>query len=240
MTSSVSRMRKTVIIDGHPDPDRAHLNHALADRYAEAAQAAGHEIRRINVAELDIPLLRVPSEFYNDAAPQTIRDAQRDIAWADHVMFFFPLWHGYMPAALKAFVEQIFRPGYAMEYRRMGWPKRLLEPKSARIVVTMGMPAFFYRAYFGAHGVKAFELSVLRFAGVGPICTTLLGGAGEGAQAKAGRWMALMEVLAQRDGKSSAPKRRPWLWAGAKTAAALAGASAAGMAAWRYSTSRRG
>lgn len=43
-------------------------------------------------------------------------------------------------------VKQVFRPGFAIEKVEGGktWKKRLVG-KSARIVVTMGMPAFIYR-----------------------------------------------------------------------------------------------
>ena len=41
---------KIVIIDGHPDPDRARLIHALADEYAAGAEESCHEVRRLDVA----------------------------------------------------------------------------------------------------------------------------------------------------------------------------------------------
>jgi putative NADPH-quinone reductase len=60
-----------------------------------------------------------------------------------------------MPALLKAFLEQALQPGFATakpeEAGRM-W-KKLLTGKTARIVVTMGMPVFIYRWYFRAHGL---------------------------------------------------------------------------------------
>lgn len=192
-------MRKIVIIDGHPDPSRKHLNHVLADRYAETASSAGNEVRRVNVAELDFVMLRSQADFERGTPPLDIERAQRDIKWADHLVFFFPLWHGSMPALLKAFIEQTFRPGFAMAYNAKGFPKGLLGQKSARIIVTMGMPAFIYRTYFGAHGVKALDRSTLRFAGIHPIHTTLFGGVGDVAEAKAKRWIAKVESLAIRD-----------------------------------------
>ena len=232
-------MRKIAVIDGHPDPDRNHLDHALADRYAQAAEAAGHEVRRIDVADLNVPMLRVPDDFNNGPAPAEVRDAQRDIAWADHLAFFFPLWHGDMPAYLKGFIEQVFRPGYALAYNARGFPKALLDPKSVRIVVTMGMPAFLYRGYFGAHGIKAFEHSVLGFAGMAPIHTTLIGGVGEVSPQKSDRWVDQMESLAQRDYDAPIPHRQTLLPKIAKTASVVAGASAAALAAWRFAASRR-
>jgi putative NADPH-quinone reductase len=53
----------------------------------------------------------------------------------------FPLWHGTMPALLKAFIEQVMRPGVALRYRERGFPQGLLTGRSARLVVTVGMPA---------------------------------------------------------------------------------------------------
>nr|WP_020479968.1 NAD(P)H-dependent oxidoreductase [Sinorhizobium meliloti] len=47
--------RHISIVQGHPDPARHHLLHAMADAYAEAATAAGHEVRRIEVARLEFP-----------------------------------------------------------------------------------------------------------------------------------------------------------------------------------------
>ena len=95
--------------------------------------------------------------------------------WANHWVFFFPLRHGTMPALLKGFLEHIFRPGFAMEYTPGGLPKRLLAGRSARIVVTMGMPALMYRWYFGAYGVRGFERSMLGFAGIKPVRESFCG-----------------------------------------------------------------
>ena len=62
-----------------------------------------------------------------------------------------------------------------MEYKKAGFPKRLLAGRSARIVVTMGMPVVLYRWYFGAYGLRSFERSMLRFAGIKPIRESLYG-----------------------------------------------------------------
>ncbi len=62
-----------------------------------------------------------------------------------------------------------------MEYQKSGWPKRLLAGRSARIVVTMGMPALMCRWMFGAYGVRCFERSMLGFAGIKPIRASLYG-----------------------------------------------------------------
>jgi putative NADPH-quinone reductase len=80
-----------------------------------------------------------------------------------------------MPAVLKAFLEQVLRPGFAFEYQRKGMPKKLLKGKSARIVITMGMPASVYRWIYFAHSLRSLKRNILAFCGVGPIRSTLIG-----------------------------------------------------------------
>ncbi len=186
--------RRIAIIQGHPDPRGNHFGHALAEAYAQAATAAGHEVRRIEVAKIDFPLLRSKAEFENGTPPEPIREAQEAIRWADHLVILYPLWHGEMPALLKAFLEQVFRHGFAMTTEDRGWPKKLLKGKSAHIVVTMGMPAFFYRWYFGAHSLKSLRRNILGFSGIGPIRASLIGMV-EGSAAKREKWLATMRAL---------------------------------------------
>jgi Flavodoxin-like fold len=42
-----------------------------------------------------------------------------------------------MPALLKAFLEQVMRPGIALEYRERGFPRGLFAERSARLVVML-------------------------------------------------------------------------------------------------------
>jgi putative NADPH-quinone reductase len=189
--------KRIAIIQGHPDPAGHHLLHAMADAYALAAAAAGHEVRRIEVAKLDFPLLRTQAEFEAGALPLALEQPREDMRWAQHWMFVFPLWHGTMPALLKAFLEHVFRPGFAMEYKERGFPKRLLAGRSARIVVTMGMPVLLYRWYFGAYGLRSFECSMLSFAGIKPIRESLYG-LTLADEKKRARWIADMRRLGER------------------------------------------
>ena len=95
--------------------------------------------------------------------------------WSEHLLIIYPLWLGTMPALLKGFFEQTFRPGFGFEAESQGWPRSLLKGRSARVVVTMGMPAFVYRWYFGAHGLRSLERNILKFCGIAPVRETLFG-----------------------------------------------------------------
>ncbi|RVK12796.1 flavodoxin family protein [Sinorhizobium meliloti] len=189
--------RHIAIVQGHPDPARHHLLNAMADAYAEAATAAGHEVRRIEVARLEFPLLRTQEDFETGALPPGLEQAREDMRWAEHWVFLFPLWHGTMPALLKGFLEHIFRPGFAMGYKKGGFPKRLLAGRSARIIVTMGMPVLLYRWYFGAYGVRSFERSMLGFAGIKPIRENFYG-LSFADEKKRSRWLDEMRDYGRR------------------------------------------
>lgn len=190
-------MRNILIIQGHPDPSEHHLGHALAQAYADGAEQAGHEVRHITISELDFPLLSSQRAWYEEPPP-AIAEAQRHVAWADHLVFFYPLWLGTMPALSKAFLEQLFRPGFAFEQEKHGAiGRKRLTGKSARIVITMGMPAFAYRWYFRAHSLKNLEHNILRFVGIAPVRSTLFGLVERVSPARKGKWMARMHKLGE-------------------------------------------
>lgn len=192
-------MSRLLLIQAHPDHTTPHLCHALADAYAEGARQAGHELRVLDVAALDFPLLRRPSDWLEGEVPAGLRGAQDDIRWAQHLVFFFPLWLGDMPALLKGFLEQIARRGFAFE-PEAGNPlgRKLLGGRSARVVVTMGMPALVYRWVFRAHSVKALERNILGFVGIGPIHETLVGSVDGLGEAGVARWRVKLRALGRR------------------------------------------
>ena len=184
--------RKILIIDGHPDADPKRFVHALAEAYAKGASE--HEVRNLKVADLDFPLLRTSAEWMDGEVPADIAKAQADIAWAEHIVIIYPLWLGDVPALLKGFLEQAMRPGFALAYRKSGLPKKLLAGRTARIVVTMGMPAFFYKLVYGAHSVKSLERNILRFVGIKPVARLILGGV-DGSDEQRREWLAEMENM---------------------------------------------
>jgi putative NADPH-quinone reductase len=129
--------QRIVLIQGHPDPLIRHLGHALADAYAQGAQAGGHEVRQIDVARLDFPLLRTQQDWTSGNLPTTLQAAQNDIGWAQHLVLFFPLWLGDMPALLKGFLEQVARPGFAFKAGEGGNP---FERKGLAGSISSAMP----------------------------------------------------------------------------------------------------
>jgi len=168
--------KRILLIQGHPDAKAPHLCHALEEAYAGGAAEAGHELRRVEVATLDFPLLRSDDEWQKGPLPAGLQQAQDNIAWAQHLVVFFPLWLGDMPALLKGFLEQVARPGFAFhDDGNGGFGKKGLSGRSARVVVTMGMPAMVYRYFYRAHSLRSLERNVLGFVGIAPVHETLIG-----------------------------------------------------------------
>lgn len=213
---------RITIIEGHPDPSAERLNRALADRYVERAEALGHEIRRITVAKLHFPIMRTSKDFYESAPSEEIAAAQRDIAWAQHLVLMFPLWMSDMPALLKAFLEQTFRPDFALDRSRKGRPPRhVLKGRSVRIVVTMGMPAAFYRLVMGAYMLKMLRRLFTVTAGIGPVRDTVIGGVMNPSSCSSRTWFETIDRAVDED-----VLRRPRRLAIAVRTAAIAGGAA--------------
>lgn len=188
--------RRIVVVQGHPDADARHLGHALADAYAASASAAGHLLRRVEVARLDFPLLRSQADWQHGHVPPALAPVQQDVLWAQHLVFFFPLWLGDMPALLKGFLEQLARPGFAFkEAEGNPFGAKGLSGRSARVVVTMGMPALVYRWLYRAHSLKSLQRNVLGFVGIAPVSETLIGGVDNLGEAGVQRWLERMREL---------------------------------------------
>ena len=188
--------QRILLIQGHPDPLIPHLCHALEEAYAQGAASAGHTVRRLSVALLDFPLLRSAQAWQVDNLPETLKSAQAEIAWAQHIVVLFPLWLGDMPALLKGFLEQVARPGFAFkEVNGNPYGQKGLVGRSARVVVTMGMPALLYRWYFRAHSVKSLERNILGFVGISPVNETLVGPVDKLGDAGVQKWQARLRKL---------------------------------------------
>jgi len=188
--------KRILIVDGHPDPMAERYVHALSRAYCDGARGAGHEIRSIIVSEIEFPLLRTSAEFEAGQPPDSIRECQDSLLWADHVVILFPLWLGSMPALLKGFFEQALRPGFAFAAPEgQGLPRRLLRGKTARIIVTMGMPALFYRWYFRSHSLKSLQRNILRFCGFNPVKASIVGMVKEMGTERRGRWLQRVQEL---------------------------------------------
>lgn len=190
-------MTKILIINGHPDCAPERFAAALCDAYAAGATAAGHQVERIAVGTLPPTFLARAADF---AEPATgpFADAQQAVAAADHLVVVYPLWLGTMPARLKAFFELIACGRFFIgETAPNRWPAQKMRGKSARIIVTMGMPGLAYRLLFGAHSLRAMEAGIFRMAGFRPVRSSVFGSMGGSAERHT-RYLAKAQEMGRR------------------------------------------
>jgi len=188
--------QRILILDGHPDPSPKRLVHALAAAYQEGAAAGKHEVLAVRLADLNFPLLRTQADYEHGDPTDAIRHCQSAMDWATHIVILYPLWLGSMPAMLKALLEQMIRPGFAFSTRKLGrWPVSLQSGKTARIIVTMGMPGWLYRWYYRAHGVRSLQRNILQFIGFRRVRATLIGSVGNMSADRAQAWLGDVRAL---------------------------------------------
>lgn len=161
-------MTHVLVILGHPE--RESFCGALAHAYAKEAQRTGHETTLIALSDLHFdPVLHHGYHEIQSLEPD-LEQAQRLIAQADHLAIFFPLWWGSVPALCKGFIDRVFLPGFAFQFKDSSpIPEKLLRGRSADLVLTMGAPAWISRWFFGDPSVKMLKKGLLEFCGISPV-----------------------------------------------------------------------
>ena len=187
-------MTKIAIVVGHPAPDS--YCEALGEAYRRGAESGGHQALLLVLARMNFDaVLREGYRREQPLEPDLVaaRDALRT---ADHLVFIFPLWCGDMPAILKGFIERIMQPDL-LAIRAAGskadW--KIFKGKSARIIMTMGMPGWFYRWYYGAHALKLFKRNILHLVGVTPVYSSTYGMIEAVGEETRKQWLREVEAL---------------------------------------------
>jgi len=164
-------MKKILIINGHPN--KFSYCTALAAAYHKGAISAGAIIQEIVIGELQFnPNLQHGYQQRTELEPDLLA-AWEKIKWADHLVWVHPVWWGGLPAITKGFIDRLFLPGFAFQYRQNSvWWDKLLTGKSAHIITTMDQPAIYYWLASGKPSVNQLKKTVLQFCGVKPVRVT--------------------------------------------------------------------
>lgn len=165
--------KKVVIINGHPDKES--LCTSLAEKYKSGADSSGAECNLINLLDLDFsPILKYGYRKRTELEPDLLK-AKDLILGSDHLVFVYPIWWGTQPALLKGFIDRLFLPGITFKTREnsLFWDK-LLQGKSARLIVTMDTPKWYYSLIYRSPGHNAMKKGTLGFCGVKPVRITSL------------------------------------------------------------------
>ena len=168
----------------------------LGEAYRRGAMTAGHSVSIYVLSKLTFdPILHHGFSKDQPLEPD-IKDAQAAIGAADHLVIIFPLWFGTLPAILKGFIERILQPGFAIQTNSSfrGY-KPLLKGKSPRAIVTMGIPGWLYKWLFGSHAIRMLRRNILKFVGISPVRTQILGGVEAVSEVDRAQWVREVEAF---------------------------------------------
>jgi putative NADPH-quinone reductase len=189
--------KRILVILGHPASNS--FCGALAERYAQSAMRAGHEVRHLFLGAMDFdPVLR---EGYQQIQPleADLRRAQADIVWAEHLTLVYPIWWGGVPALLKGFFDRVFLPGFAFKYREgKAFPDKLLHGRSAHLLVTMDTPPWYYRWVYRMPGLHKIRKTTLAFCGIEPQRTLTFGPILGSSADQRETWLLQAQAIASR------------------------------------------
>jgi putative NADPH-quinone reductase len=187
-------MRKIMIVVGHPQ--RNTFCEALGKAYQTAAQAAGHEARLIILADMKFdPILHDGYRKLQPLEPD-LAAAYDSLSACRHLVLIFPLWCGDMPALMKGFIERILQPDLISRENTenaMNWS--IFKDKTARIIMTMGMPVSIYRFWYRGHALKLLTRNILNFIGIKPVRHTLFGMIGTSKPQTREQWLEQVRQL---------------------------------------------
>lgn len=167
-------MKKIVIINGHPN--KSSLNFRFAEAYKKGAEESKAVVKEITIANLKFnPNLEFGYQKRTQLEPDLV-DAWEKIKWADHLVWIHPVWWGGIPAIMKGFIDRIFLPGFAFQYKENSvlWDK-LLKGKTAHIITTLDQPSWYYWLVYGKPSVNQLKKSTLEFCGIKPVKVSYFG-----------------------------------------------------------------
>ena len=169
---------------------------ALGEAYRRGAESGGHHADLFVLGRMNFDAILREGYRREQPLEPDLAAARAAFVACDHVVVIFPLWCGDMPAILKGFFERILQPDLLAIQKSGGkasW--KFFKGKSARIIMTMGMPGWFYRLYFGAHALKLLKRNILQFIGIAPVRSSVYGMIEAVGDDKRKSWLREVEAL---------------------------------------------
>ncbi|MFZ4762543.1 MAG: NAD(P)H-dependent oxidoreductase [Alphaproteobacteria bacterium] len=163
-------MKKTLVIYTHPNP--ASFNAAIKNTAVEALKQAGNEVRERDLYALKFDPVLDGEDFMSFKAgkiPADIAEEQSHVAWADRLLFIYPLWWFDRPALLKGWIDRVFSYGFAFSYGAEG-AKGLLKHEKAMVIQTTGGSQEVYEAHHAVNIITSpMKDGTLGFCGIGDV-----------------------------------------------------------------------
>ena len=187
-------MRRKVLVLAANPKEESFTNH-LAEMYARSASKE-HDVQVLKLTDirfnLDLP------NAYNELPEmeESLRSFQLSLEWCDHFVIFTPIWWGALPAKLKGLIDRTLLPGFAFQYEKgKVIPKKLLTGKTARVVMTMDTPPWYYTLIQGAPAIRQLKGATLKFVGFKSVKSKMLGPIINSTDTARSKWVNEMSKL---------------------------------------------
>lgn len=165
--------KRILVVCGNPKANS--FCESLANSYVQQASQK-NEVALVSLSQLQFnPDL---NQGYDQVhtMEQDLIDFQASLTWAEHVVIFTPIWWGSIPAKFKGLIDRSLLPGFAFQYQEgKTMPDQLLVGKTARVIITLDTPPWYYKWVQGAPAVKELKIATLKFCGFQPVKTKLIG-----------------------------------------------------------------
>lgn len=160
---------------GHPDWDS--FCGYLAKRYFDEAVSAGHDVRQVNIGDVEFdPILHKGYKVIQALEPD-LKVVQANIKWADHLVVIYPNWWSTMPAKLKGLFDRAFLPSFSFRMKKdsiIGLWQKLLSGKTGRVIITMDGIPIINRIFIGDYS-NEIRRGIMWFCGIWPTRVTSIG-----------------------------------------------------------------
>lgn len=170
------KKKKILILNSHPRQDS--LCDDIATEYRRGAEDGKHDVHFVTLRNLHFDPLMIQKHGEPKKETETsILTQQKLVKWCGHLVIITPQLSMAEPALLKGYMDRVFAPGFAYEYKgtwRCPFPKRFLKGRSVRIIYTQGGSCL-ATAIVGLDAFwHALKYGVFFFAGFFPISRTVL------------------------------------------------------------------
>jgi NAD(P)H dehydrogenase (quinone) len=173
--------KRVLILAANPKADS--FTNYLAETYANTAKKT-HKVQLIRLPDMAFNMDLSAGYAEQHALEESLQSFQASLEWCEHLVIFTPIWWGSVPAKLKGLIDRTFLPGFAFQYEKgKTIPKKLLQGRTARIVMMMDTPPWYYVLLQGAPAVRQLKAATLKFVGfksvkhnmIGPIISSTSG-----------------------------------------------------------------
>lgn len=185
--------KRVLILAANPKKD-SFVSH-LAQTYANSAKKQ-HDVKLLNLSDMAFDVDLSDGYENNHSMEDSLKSFQNALEWCEHLVIVTPIWWGSLPAKLKGLIDRTLLPGFAFQYEEGKlMPEQLLKGRTARIVMTMDTPPWYYVLFQGAPAIKQLKIATLKFVGFHSVKSNMIGPIISSTEKSRNKWVNTISKL---------------------------------------------